>query len=149
MRAYVDVLDLLAGIVVGGAAGTYGGLRLLRGVAREQVEEYKARWKSVLNLLHTEGRITDEQLARLGGEEPPAVGTVVNGWRMETYGQKARLGGQGEFVTVIAIRLKKGSQTLEVRPSREKLGLRPWDDDFDEQMRAYREKATTVARNMP
>lgn len=146
MRAY-DLLDAAVALVVGVTGGTYLGMRILRDVAKESIEDYKSRWQSALDLLHQDGKITEEQLGALKGEK--ADGNTYNGWTLETYTQKARPQGSLEqFYDVMSIRLVKDGKAVEVKPSKHLVGVRTWEADADIQMRAYKQKAIKIAQTL-
>ena len=58
--------EFFLGIFAGGTFGAYMGGHVVRRIitesANEEIGKYKERWKKALELLHVEGKITDDQL---------------------------------------------------------------------------------------
>ena len=69
-EALIVLIALIVG-VIGGAGATYRVLRNRMNI------DYKERWQSLVKVLSDEGRLTDEQVARLLGEEKPAVSSDI------------------------------------------------------------------------
>lgn len=63
-------------------------------------------------------------------------------WRIEQYTRSGHyVKRPNHTLSFVALRLRRGSESIEIEPPGSQVGLDPSDSDFDEKMAEYREAA--------